>query len=62
MGTKPLEKIHKTRIFNLNDGKQRVKTISHTPLPNTMLLLAESFRSTLDGGGGGLELTQTTDL
>ena len=27
-GTKPLEKIHKTCIFNLNDGKQRVKTVT----------------------------------
>ena len=32
-GTKPLEKIHKTHIFNLNVGKQRVKTVSHTPPP-----------------------------
>ena len=55
LGTKPLEKIHKTRIFNLNVGKQRVKTVSHTPLPRTMLLLGGMFRSTLNGGGGGLE-------
>ena len=54
-GTKPLEKIHKTRTSNLNDGKQRIKTMSHTPLPHTMLLLAGTFRSTLNGGGGGLE-------
>ena len=54
-GTKPLEKIHKTRIFNLNVGNQRVKTFSHTPLPHTMLLLAGTFRSTLNGGGGSLE-------
>ena len=54
-GTKPLDIIHKTRIFNLNVGKQRVKTVSHTPLPHTMLLLAGTFRSTLNGGGGGLE-------
>ena len=32
-GTKPLEKIHKTHIFNLNVGKQQVKTVSHTPPP-----------------------------
>ena len=36
-------------------GKQRVKTFSHTPLPHTMFLLAGTFRSTLNGGGGGLE-------
>ena len=55
LGTKPLEKIHKTRIFNLKVGKQRVKTVSHTPLPHTMLLLDGTFRSTLNGGGGGLQ-------
>ena len=52
--TKPLEKIHKTRIFNLNVGKQLVKTFSHTPLPHTMLLLDGTFCSTLNGGRRGL--------
>ena len=61
-GTKPLEKIHKTRIFNLNVGKQRVKTVSHTLLPHTMLLLAENFRSTLNGGGRGLEFYMNNRL
>ena len=32
-GTKPLEKIHKTRILNLNVGKERVKTTTTTPPP-----------------------------
>ena len=54
-GRKPLEKLYKKHIFNLYVGKQWVKTISHTPFPHTMLLMAGTFHSTLNGGGGGLE-------
>ena len=49
-------------IFNLNVSKQRVKTFGHTPLPHTMLLLAGTFCSTLNGGGGAWNFTRTTNL
>ena len=39
----------------INVSKQWVKTINHTPLPHTMLLMAGTFHSTLNEGGGGLE-------
>ena len=35
--------------------KKRVETVSHTLQPHMMLLLAGTFRSALNGGGGGLE-------
>ena len=53
--TKPLETIHKTRIFNLNVGKQRVKTFSHTPPPPYNVALGWNFLFNIEWGRGGLE-------
>ena len=52
-----LETIHKTHIFNLNVGKQRVKTFSLTPPPPYKLLLdsaifSVAFNIVWRGGGG----------
>ena len=58
-GTKPLEKLCKTRIFNLYVRKQRAETVGPPPpppLPHTMLLMAGTFNSTLNGGGGALKV------
>ena len=52
-GTKPLEKIHKTRIFNLNVGKQRVKTFSHTPPPPHNDALGWNFLFNIEWGRRG---------
>ena len=53
-GTKLLEKINKTRIFNLNVGKQRVKTFSHTPPPPYNVALGWNFLFNIEWGRRGL--------
>ena len=52
--TKPLETIHKTRIFNLNVCKQWVKTFSHTPPPPYNVALGWNVLFNIEWGRRGL--------
>ena len=55
-GQNLLRKFIKHVYSTLTSANNESKPSATTPLPHTMLLLAGTFHSTLNGGGGGLEV------